>query len=188
MAEILLFHSALGLTPGCRAFADELRSAGHVVHTPDLYDGMTFADVAEGVNHAQEIGFDTVVERGRRRAEDLPGALVYAGFSLGVMPAQMLAQTRPGARGAVLMHSAVPLGTFAPAWPPDVALQVHTKEKDDWGDADIAKDLVDAVPGAELYLYEGDRHLFTDRSAADFEPEVARALMARVLDFVGRVA
>ena len=101
MAELLLFHHAQGLTAGVHAFADELRAEGHVVHTPDLYEGRTFAELTEGVAHAQEIGFPTVIERGRRAAEDLPNAIFYAGFSLGVMPAQLLAQTRPGARGAV---------------------------------------------------------------------------------------
>src|SRR5947208_12137095 len=105
MAEVLLFHHAQGLTPGVVAFADELRSAGHVVHTPDLYEGKTFGTVDEGVAHAREIGFGTVLERGRAAAEDLPAELVYAGFSLGGMPAQVLAQmqarTRPRARGAL---------------------------------------------------------------------------------------
>src|SRR5919204_6527773 len=109
MAEVLLFHHAQGLTTGCRAFADELRAAGHVVHTPDLYDGKTFADLDDGVGYAKEFGFGTILERGRLAAEGLPDELVYAGFSLGVMPAQLLAQTRPGARGALFFHSAVPL-------------------------------------------------------------------------------
>src|SRR5205085_12235343 len=99
MAEVLLFHHAQGLTPGVRAFADELRAAGHVVHTPDLYEGKTFDTVDEGVAHAREVGFGTILERGVAAAEDLPAELVYAGFSLGGMPAQMLAQTRPGTRG-----------------------------------------------------------------------------------------
>jgi len=98
MAEILLFHHAQGQTPGFSAFADQLRAAGHAVHTPDLYDGKTFAALDDGVGYAQEVGFDTIVERGRLAAESLPNELVYAGFSLGVMPAQMLAQTRPGAK------------------------------------------------------------------------------------------
>ncbi len=55
MAEVLLFHHAQGQTPGFLAFADELRAAGHTVHTPDLYDGKTFATVDEGVAHAKEI-------------------------------------------------------------------------------------------------------------------------------------
>ncbi len=112
MAEVLLFHHAQGLTKGVLAFADTLRGAGHVVHTPDLYDGHTFASLDEGVGYAQQVGFGTVMERGVQAADDLPAGLVYAGFSLGVMPAQRLAQTRPGAAGALLLEACVPTSEF----------------------------------------------------------------------------
>jgi dienelactone hydrolase len=107
VAELVLFHHAQGLTAGCLTFADEFRAAGHVVHTPDLYDGKLFTELDEGIGYAEKVGFDTIIERGRLAAEDLPSEVVYAGFSLGVLPAQMLAQTRPGARGALLMHAAI---------------------------------------------------------------------------------
>src|SRR5436189_3893064 len=107
VAEVLLFHHAQGLTPGCRSFADRLRAAGHVVHAPDLYEGRTFTDLDDGVGHAKQVGFDTILERGRLAAEALPGEIVYAGFSLGVLPAQSLAQTRRGAKGALLFHGCV---------------------------------------------------------------------------------
>ncbi len=132
MAEILLFHHAQGLTPGVISFADQLRAAGHVVHTPDLYDGKTFDTVEDGVAHAQEVGFDTVIERGVRAADGLPERMVYAGFSLGVMPAQSLAQTRPGARGALLFHGALPPSEFGGPWPQDLPLQIHIMEDDKW--------------------------------------------------------
>src|SRR5919201_3077828 len=123
MAELLLFHHAQGLTAGCLSFADELRAAGHVVHAPDLYDGKTFTELADGVGYAEQVGFATIVERGRLAAESLPSELVYAGFSLGVVPAQMLAQTRPGAKGALLLHAAAPLSEFGGSWPAGVPLQ-----------------------------------------------------------------
>src|SRR5881397_1116171 len=116
MAELLLFHHAQGQTPGFLAFADDLRAAGHVVHTPDLYDGNTFAELDDGVGYAKQVGFGTIAERGQAAAEGLPNELVYAGFSLGVMPAQMLAQTRPGAKGALLLHSCFPASEFGDAW------------------------------------------------------------------------
>ena len=106
MADVLLFHHAQGLTRGCLAFADRLRIAGHVVHAPDLYDGKTFTNLTDGVRHAEEVGFNTIIELGRLAADSLPNEIVYAGFSLGVLPAQMLAQTRPGIKGALLFHSA----------------------------------------------------------------------------------
>src|SRR3712207_6606853 len=97
MAEVLLFHHAQGLTEGVQAFADELRHAGHTVHTPDLYGGRIFGDIEQGLAFVEEIGFGEIIERGGRAAEALPTEVVYAGFSLGVVPAQMLAQNRPGA-------------------------------------------------------------------------------------------
>ncbi len=188
MAEILLFHHALGQTAGFLAFADELRAAGHVVHAPDLYDGETFTDLGDGVGYAQEVGFDTIVERGRLAADGLPNELVYAGFSLGVMPAQMLAQTRPGAKGALLFSAALPASEFGGGgWPPAVPLQIHLMEEDEFaleGDLDAARELENTVDGAELYLYPGDRHLFADNSLPDFDAAAAALLEQRVLEFL----
>src|SRR5207344_1059267 len=104
MTMVLLFHHAQGQTPGFLAFADELRKAGHVVHAPDLYEGKTFGTVDGGVANAQQVGFAEIVRRGSEAAEELPADIVYAGFSLGVMPAQSLTQRRPGARGSILFH------------------------------------------------------------------------------------
>ncbi|MPZ97495.1 MAG: dienelactone hydrolase, partial [Propionibacteriales bacterium] len=98
MAEMILFHHVHGLTSGVRDFAERLRRAGHTVHVPDLYEGRVFDDFEEGLAHAKEVGFDVIGERGQLAAEGLPNDLVYAGFSLGVLSAQMLAQTRPGAK------------------------------------------------------------------------------------------
>ena len=184
MAEVLLFHHAHGLTPGVVAFADELRAAGHVVHTPDLYEGKTFGTVDEGVAHAREIGFGTVLERGRAAAEDLPAELVYAGFSLGGMPAQMLAQTRPGTRGALLFHAAIPLSEFGGSWPHGAPLQIHFMEDDPWAEEDVpaAREIADTIEGAELFLYPGDRHLFADNSVSDYDPSAAALLRQRALD------
>lgn len=187
MAEVLLFHHALGLTAGVRSFADRLRAAGHVVHVPDLYEGRMFTELSDGVGHAGEIGFGTVLERGRSAADELTDELVYAGFSLGVMPAQQLAQTRPGARGAVLMNGCVPPEEFGGPWPAGLPVQVHTRSDDELGDADVAQELVAAVEGAELFLYPGDRHLFADDSLPDFDAGAAAQLEQRVLGFLDRV-
>jgi dienelactone hydrolase len=184
MAEVILFHHALGLTPGCLAFADDLRAAGHVVHTPDLYGGRIFTQLAEGVGYAEGIGFNTIIARGEAVADGLPNAIVYAGFSLGVMPAQRLAQTRAGAKGALLLHSAVPLTEFGGRWPEGVPLQIHTMAADDWGDVDVARDLAATIEGAELFLYPGDRHLFTDSSLPDYDEAAAALLKQRVLAFL----
>ncbi|MGH2806024.1 MAG: dienelactone hydrolase family protein [Actinomycetota bacterium] len=184
MAEVLLFHHAQGLTAGCVSFADELRAAGHIVHVPDLYNGKTFDDLNEGVAHAESVGFDVIRERGRRAAARLPGELVYAGFSLGALPAQDLAQTRPGAKGAVIMHAAMQPSGFGTPWPDGVPLQVHTMDRDSWGDPDVARELSETLDEAEVFLYPGDRHLFTDESLADYDATAADLVMQRVLAFL----
>jgi dienelactone hydrolase len=190
MAEVLLFHHAHGLTAGCLSFADELRAAGHVVHAPDLYDGKTFATLDEGIGYAREVGFDTIVERGRQSADGLPEDIVYAGFSLGGMPAQMLAQTRPGAKGALLFHSAIPPSEFGGPWPEGVPLQIHLMEADEFaleGDLDAARELDETVESAELFLYPGDRHLFSDESLPDYDEGATTLLKQRTLSFLGDV-
>ena len=189
MAEILLFHHAQGQTEGFLGFADELRAAGHTVHTPDLYDGKTFADLDDGVGYAKEVGFGVIMDRGVAAAEDLPAELVYGGFSLGVMPAQKLAQTRPGARGALLLSAALPTEEFESPWPDGVPVQIHMMDKDEWAEEDLpaARELVDNVENAELFLYPGDGHLFADSSLGDYDPEAAALLKERVLAFLDGV-
>ena len=184
MAEVLLFHHAHGLTPGCLSFADELRAAGHVVHAPDLYDGRVFAGLDEGIGYGKEVGFDTIVERGRLAAESLPNEIVYGGFSLGAVPAQMLAQTKPGAKGVLLLHAAIPTSEFGGPWPQGVPLQIHTMADDELGDVEIARELAETIEGAELYLYPGDRHLFADESLPDYDEAAAALLKSRVLAFL----
>ena len=186
MAEVLLFHHANGLTDGVLAFADELREAGHVVHTPDLYDGKTFTDLDEGVGYAKEVGFGTIGERGRKAAEGLPDELVYLGFSLGASPAQELAQTRSGTLGAVLYHSAIPPEEFGGPWPVGLPLQIHIMEDDEWADEDLpaARKLDETVESAELHVYPGDKHLFADSSLPDYDEDAAKLAKQRVLSFL----
>ncbi len=188
MAEVVLFHHAHGLTPGVVAFADELRRAGHTVHTPDLFEGRTFDTVEEGVGHAKEIGFGEVMERGVRAVDGLPAELVYGGFSLGVLPAQRLAQTRAGARGALLFYACVPVSEFSSAWPNGVPVQVHAMEADPFfvedGDIDAARALVGEATDAELFLYPGDQHLFADSSLSSYDADAAALLTQRVLNFL----
>ncbi|OWV77583.1 dienelactone hydrolase [Rhizobium sp. R634] len=193
MAEVLLFHHAQGLTPGVRAFADGIRAAGHTVHVPDLFGGRTFPSIDEGLAYIGEIGFDDMRERGVRIADDLPPALVYAGFSFGVLPAQKLAQTRPGARGALLFHSCLPISgewAFGP-WPEGVPVEIHGMDNDPIfageGDIDAAREIVGKVEDAELFLYPGDRHYFADSSLPSYDADAAALLTARVLEFLARV-
>lgn len=189
MAEVLLFHHAQGLTAGCLSLADELRGAGHVVHAPDLYDGRTFSDLDEGVAYAQETGFEAILDRGRRAAKDLPEEVVYAGLSLGVMPAQMLAQTRRGAKGAILLHGCVPASEFG-GWPPGVPAHIHVMEADPWAEEDLpaARELAATAEAVELFLYPGDAHLFTDASLPSYDEGAASLVKERTLTFLGGIA
>jgi dienelactone hydrolase len=189
MAEVLLFHHAQGQTAGFHAFADELRRAGHTVHTPDLFDGHTFDSIEAGMAYAQEIGFPSeVIERGVQAAEGLPAELVYAGFSLGVVPAQKLAQTRPGARGALLFYSCVPASEFGTSWPANVSVQIHGMDADPYfvgeGDIDAARAIVESTKDAELFLYPGDQHYFADSSLPSYRAGAASLLRERVLEFL----
>ena len=192
MAEVLLFHHAQGRTTGMEAFADRLRQEGHVVHLPDLYDGRVFDDLDAGVAHARQVGFDVLLERGRAVAEGLPAELVHAGFSLGVLPAQALAQTRPGARGALLVDACFPASEFGDGWAPGLPVQVHGMDADPWfaepgGDVDAARALVAQAPGdAELFLYPGDRHLFADSSLPAYDEQATALLTERVLALLAR--
>jgi dienelactone hydrolase len=189
MTEVVLFHHVQGLTEGVRSFADELRQAGHEVHTPDMFEGRMFDTIPEGVAFAQQEGFETLAGRGVAAAEELGSDAVYAGFSFGVIPAQQLAQTRPGARGALFMYSCLPVEVFGNAWPEGVPVQVHAKEDDPEfaEDREAAQALVASTDEAELFLYPGKEHLFADSSLPEYDADAAALLMQRVQAFLEAV-
>lgn len=195
MAEVVLFHHVQGLTPGVVAFADGLRSGGHTVHTPDLFDGQLPATIEEGIGHVRSVGGKELTERAHRAIADLPTSLVYAGFSWGAATAQELAQTRDGARGALLYEACLPIsGEWAVGpWPDGVSVQVHGMERDPFfaleGDLDAARELVEAVgpERGELFVYAGDGHLFTDSSLPSYDPESTAEVLQRSRDFLSRL-
>ena len=191
MAHILLFHHAHGLTDGVLEFADTLRSHGHSVTTPDLFDGQTFEDLHDGVAHAGQVGFATIMQRGADAAAELPEGIVYAGFSLGVLPAQRLAQTRPGALGALLFHSCAPTSEFGTRWPAGVPVQVHAMERDPWfvddGDLHAARALLTDADDAKLFLYPGSGHLFADSGLPDYDEPAATQLTRRAVGLLDGV-
>ena len=191
MAEVVLFHHAQGLTPGVAAFADELRHAGHTVHTPDLFEGRTFDSIEKGMSFVKELGFGEVMARGERAVEALPAELVYAGFSLGVVPAQKLAQTRPGARGALFFYSCIPVSEFGQTWPKGVPVQVHGMDADPIfvgeGDIDAGRALIAEAEKGELFLYPGNQHYFADNSLPSYDPDATTLLLQRVLEFLAEI-
>ena len=187
MAEFVLFHHVQGLTDGIRAFAEELGAGRHTVHTPDLFDGERPTTIADGIAFADGIGFKALNERVDRAVAGLPGGLVYGGFSMGSAQAQRLAQTRPGARGALLFYSCVPVSAFG-SWPGGLPAQVHGMDADPIftgeGDLDAAHELVAQADHAELFLYHGDQHYFADSCLPSFDPDAAALLTQRVLGFL----
>ncbi|MAT45644.1 MAG: dienelactone hydrolase [Anaerolineaceae bacterium] len=191
MAEIVLFHHARGRTPGVLAFAETLRQAGHTVHTPDLFDGHLFDTLEKGMEFVEELGFGEIMERGERAVKDLPSELVYAGFSLGVVPAQKLAQTRPEARGALFFYACIPVSEFGQTWPKGVPIQIHGMDADPIfvgeGDIDAARALVRDVEKAELFLYPGNQHYFADSSLPSYDAEATALLLERVLAFLAEL-
>lgn len=191
MAEVLVFHHGQGLTAGVREFAEQLRQAGHTVHVPDLFEGQVFDSLEEGIGYAENTGFGTIIARGTTAAEGLPAELVYLGFSLGVLPAQKLAQTRPGAKGALLIEACVPVSEFGGAWPQDLPVQVHGMDADPFftgeGDVDAARALVETTADAQLFLYPGDKHLFADSSLPSHDAHAATQVTHRVLGFLDRI-
>jgi dienelactone hydrolase len=189
MTEVLLYHHVQGLTVGVHSFAAELRQAGHTVHTPDLFDGRTFETLEDGMGFARGEGFGALAEKGIAAAEGIRSEVVYAGFSFGVMIAQQLAQTRAGARGALLMSACLPVSEFGDAWPADVPVQVHGKDADPFflEDLEAARALDDSTDQAELFLYPGEEHLFADSSLPAHDPAAAALLTERVLAFLDTV-
>jgi dienelactone hydrolase len=195
MAEVVLFHHVQGLTDGVVELADALRAGGHTVHAPDLFEGEQPATVGDGIALVKAIGDEALTERADRVVADLPDGLVYAGASWGAATAQRYAQTRPGARGALLYESCLPItGDWAIGpWPDGVPVQVHGMDQDPIfaleGDLDAARELVEAVGPelAELFVYPGDQHLFTDSSLPSYDRDAAALVVQRSLAFLDRL-
>lgn len=190
MAEAILFHHVQGLTPGVLGIAETLRAAGHTVHTPDFFDGETFASIEDGFAALKARGFDARDAWADDAVADLPADLVYLGISLGVMPAQRLAQTRAGARAAVLLEACAPASEWG-GWPGDVPVQVHGMDADPFfaeeGDVDAARELVASAQDGELFTYPGDVHLFTDSSLPSHHAAATQQVLDRVLSLLARV-
>lgn len=195
MAEVVLFHHVQGLTDGVRSFAEQLGGGGHIVHTPDLFDGEQPATIEDGIALVRSVGDETLAERADAAVAGLPAGIVLAGFSFGAGTAQRLAQTRAGAGGALLYEGCMPVsGEWAIGpWPEGVPVQIHGMDKDPFfaleGDIDAAREIVETVgpQTAALFVYPGDRHLFTDSSLASYDAEATALVLKRSAEFLDRV-
>lgn len=185
MAEVVLFHHILGLTPGVVAFADELRAARHTVHTPDLYDGRMFETIPEAQEFVKPAGWESWLDKAMAAADDLPASVVYAGISSGVTSAQKLAMTRPAALGALLLESFISPEWFGD-WMPAMPVQIHGMTDDEFfaEDVEAARPFAATNPSVELFEYPGDKHLFEDNSLPSYDAEAAALLLSRVLTYL----
>jgi len=188
MAEIVLFHHAGGLTDGVRSFAQRLRDAGHTVHTPDLFDGRTFDDVAEGVAFAQGAGEGTFARRAADAVADLPTDLVYGGMSMGIARAAERVLERPGARGAFFLYGAVDPAWWDATWPDGVPSQAHVTADDPWREPEAEEAYTASVAGGELFAYPDGGHLFAEPGHPDHDPQTADLATRRVLDLLARIS
>jgi dienelactone hydrolase len=189
VTEVVVFHHAQGLTAGVLAFAEQLRTAGYEVLTPDLFEGQVFDSIDNGMTYVEAVGYNEILRRGAEAVADIDHPVFFIGFSLGVLPAQMLAQTLTETLGAVLCYSCVPATEFGESWPSAVPVQIHGMDQDpffvDEGDIEAARDIAESSDNAHLFLYSGDQHCFADSSLLSYDAEAADLLMDRILKFLG---
>lgn len=106
---------------------------------------------------------------------------------MGAASAEHLALTRPGARGAVLMHGALPPEWFGHAtWPAALPLHIHVAEADPWVDVDVVNTL--EHEGATVTRYPGAKHLFADDDDVDFDAKAATQMTEDVRAFLATLA
>ncbi len=186
---VVVYHSAYGLRPAIIEFADKLRAAGHLVYTPDLYDGEVFSDRNDAIRKIQELGFDKLLDRAQAAVEALAHNLVYAGFSNGGACAELLAATRPGARGAILIHSPLMVRDLGwTVWPTNVPVQVHFADKDPIRNQAVIDSLSMKVRQSgsnfEQFEYDAPGHLFADPAFPAYNANAAELMTTRVLEFL----
>jgi dienelactone hydrolase len=189
--EVVLFHSALGLRPAVQEFADHLRAESHTVHTPDSFVGEVFDDLEDGFRKRDALGIPELMERAQASVANLPSPIVLAGFSMGTGAAEFLAATRPGARGAILMHGALaPAAMGLEAWP-QVSVQIHYAQDDPLVDVDQVRALEAAARGSgvspEIHIYDGVGHLFEDAGLPGHDEAAAQLMSERVLAFLAKL-
>lgn len=191
MTHVLLLHHIQGLTPGVVALADALRSGGHDVRTPDLFDGRTFGSIDEGFAYARSVGFDTVRAPAIATADELPSGFVVAGISFGVMAAIQLATQHAGVAGALLYESFADPAEFG-AWPDGLPAQVHGMDGDPFfaleGDLEAARAFAADHGEVEVFTYPGGEHLFLDSSLPAYDQGATRLVVERSLDLLGRLS
>lgn len=187
MTQVVLLHSALGLTTHVHAWADALRDDGHTVVTPDLFGGDTFDDLDAGVDRVDSAGGPPAfLADALAQTAHLTGPRVYAGFSLGAAVAEVLALTRGDASGLVVMHGAMSPAWFeVTAWPAGLRAQLHYAQDDPWVEPqENAAFMLLAGNACEEFVYPGDGHLFAFEGWREYDADAAERMFDRVTDFL----
>jgi dienelactone hydrolase len=181
---VLLFHHAQGLTPGCVSFADRLRAAGHVVHTPDLYDGKTSPSSPTAFATRKRSASARSPTAGASPRSPSPPASSTRGSRSGRCRRRCWLRRGPARRARCCSTPRFQLRSSAGRGRTACRSRSTRWRDDEWGDVDVAHGLAEEIETAELFLYPGDRHLFADESLPDYDEDAAALLMERVLRFL----
>lgn len=182
MADILLFHSVLGLRQVELDLADQWRSAGHSVVTPDLFDGRKAETYDEGFVIRKDVGLQIIADRAIRAAEQEPDGVVLAGVSMGAGMAARVWQKRPDAKGILFISGPAP-------WPENVAgtpVQLHAARPEPFDEEEVFEGWRAENPGAhlEVYRYDDVGHYFLDPTLPDYSKAASQQCRERCLNFL----
>jgi dienelactone hydrolase len=190
MANIVLFHSMLGLRPVELRAADRLRVAGHQVVTPDLYAGQTASTLDEGFRlKDHRIGWATIEQRAHQAVHNLPADTVLAGISMGAGVVSTLLPHRPDTAGVLLLHGLASIPTAARNGLP---IQLHVADADEFAPPAEVSAWLDAATrtgaDAQVFTYQHAGHFYTDTSLPDHHAWATTLTWQRVLDFLRTVS
>ncbi len=181
MADVILFHSVLGLRPVERKAADRLRAAGHDVTTPDLYAGEVAATLDEGFALNDRIGWSVVEQRAREAVRERPAHTVLMGFSMGAAVVDALLPDRPDTAAVLLLHTQAEIPATARVGLP---VQLHVADPDPFVPDPTGwhARAISAGAAAEVFTYPGAGHFYLDADLPDHDEQAAALTWRRVLN------
>lgn len=182
MADILLFHSVLGLRPIERDLADEWRGDSHTVTLPDLFEGRTSETYDGGFAILEDIGMKTVSDRAAKAGDALPDRIVIAGVSMGAGFASEIWGRTPEAAGILFLAGMGP-------WPEKVnkaPVQMHAARPEPFDDEAWFAEWEKSNPGValDIHRYDDVGHYFLDEALDDFDAEAAKLCRDRCRVFL----
>lgn len=186
MATIVLFHHAGGRTPGVLAIVRRLEEAGHTVVVPDYFDGITFTTMGEALAHLDAVSMPELFQRAEQAVAHMEQPFVVAGISLGAALAQHLAHTDARVQGLVSLEGFIDPQFLAGGLPQSLPITIHGSADDPFFAEDLpaAQAVAASHPVADLHLYEGCGHLFTDDSWDTNDASQTDLVLERVQAFL----